>query len=106
MRSGFSAASALRHHAGEDSGSDDRFFRLDVDGAVGALGQSFANCLRGALRPGANDNDFAAQLFPELQTSFERVGVGFVDFPGEIGVLDPRSGRIYFQLAVPRRAPV
>ena len=59
----------------------------------------------GALRPGAQNDNFAAKLLFQLQAGFERVGVGLVDLPGQIRLFDPGGGRIHLQLAVPRQAP-
>ena len=64
-----------------------------MDGAVGALGQRFANGLGGARRSGAQRDDFAAVLFLQLQSLFERIGVRLVDLVGEVGFLDPLPAR-------------
>ena len=64
-----------------------------MDGAVGALGEGFAQGGGDALGPGAEGDDFAAMLFLQLQGLFERVGVGLVDGVGEVGVVDPLAGR-------------
>ena len=57
-----------------------QIFLFDVDGAVGALGERFANGLRGARRPGAQRDDFAAVLLLQLKAFFEGVGIRLVDF--------------------------
>ena len=59
-----------------------RIVLFDVDGAVGALGQRFADGLRGARRSGAQRHHFAAVLLLQLQARFERVGVRLVDLVG------------------------
>ena len=66
----------------------------DVDGAVGALGQSFAKGCADALRAGADDDDFAAMLLLEPQRFFEGVGVGLVQGELEIGFVDPSAGGV------------
>jgi hypothetical protein len=45
-----------------------------------------------ALRPGAEDDHFAAVLFLELQRLFERVGVGLVQRELKIGLFNPFAG--------------
>ncbi len=66
---------------------------LDVDGAVGALGQRFANGLRAALRAGAERDNLAAMLLFQLQGLFECVGIGLVDLVAEIVFIDPVTTR-------------
>ena len=80
MRSGVSDFSAAASRLRRASGSKLlELFVFDMDGAVGAFGQRFADGLRGARRPGAKRDHFAAVLFLQLQACFERVGVGLVD---------------------------
>ena len=66
---------------------------FDMDGAVGALGERFANGLRGARRSGAQRDDFAAVLLLQLQTGLQRICVRLVDLVGEIGILNPLPRR-------------
>ena len=73
------------------SGSSARHVFLDVDGAVGAFGEGFANGRGGARRTGAEGDHFAAVLFLELQACFQGVGVRLVDLVGEIGLLRSTS---------------
>jgi len=47
---------------------------LDVDGAVGAFGEGFADGLADALGAGADDDDFSAVSFFKQQGLFEGVG--------------------------------
>jgi hypothetical protein len=61
----------------------------NVDGAVCALGQGFADGLADALGAGADDDDFAAVLLLELQGFFEGVGVGLVEGELQVGFVDP-----------------
>ena len=77
-------------------------FFFDVDGAVGAFGQRFADGLRGARRAGAEGDHFAAVLLLELQGFFQGVGVRLVDLVGEIGFLDPLAGGGDAQLRIAR----
>jgi len=64
----------------------------DVDGAVGALGESFLDGLLDAFRAHREDDDFPAVLFLEAEGFFEGVAVGFVHFKADVGFLDPVSG--------------
>ncbi len=66
-----------------------QIFGLDVNRAVRAFGQRFADGLRGALRTGAQHDHFAAVLFFQLQRLFERVGVRLIDLEAQVGFLDP-----------------
>ena len=81
-------------------------FCFDVDGAVGAFGQRFANGLGGARGAGAQGDDFAAVLFLELQRGFQRVGVRLVDLEGEVGFLDPLAARRRSAVGSRAREPV
>lgn len=69
-----------------------KVFGVDMDGAVGALGEGFADDGANALRSGADDNDFSAMLLLELERFFEGVCVGLVECPLEIGFFDPLGG--------------
>ena len=71
---------------------------LDVDGAVRALGESFADGRSGARRAGAQRHYFAAVPLLELQPGFQGVSVRLVDFVREIAFLDPLSRRRDAQL--------
>jgi hypothetical protein len=64
---------------------------FDVDGAVGALGESLAQRRSDALGPQADDDDLAAILLLQLERFFEGVGVGLVDGVGQIVFVDPLS---------------
>src|SRR5258708_4902812 len=67
--------------------------------AVGALGQSFAQHLLRARRPGGNHHDFATVLFLLAQRFFERISVGLVDFIGDV-FANPRAAFVQFQRGV------
>ena len=73
---------------------------FDVNRAVGALGERFADGLRGPGGPGAQRDHLAAVLLFQLQRFFERVGVGLIDLVVQIGFLNPPAGRIYAELRV------
>ncbi len=60
-----------------------------MDGAIGALGEGFANGLGGARGSGAQHHHFAAVFLFQLQAFFQGVSVGLVDLVAEIGVLNP-----------------
>ncbi len=72
----------------------------DVDGAVGALGEGFADGLADALRAGGEDDDFAAVLLFQLQGFFEGVGVGLVEGELKIGFFNPLSGGVDAELGI------
>ncbi len=72
----------------------------DVNGAVCALGESFADGGPDALGAGCENDDFAAVLFLELQGFFEGVGVGLVHGVLEIGLVDPFAGGVDADLGV------
>ena len=76
---------------------------LDVDGAVGAFGQGFAQRGGDALRPGAEGDHLAAILFLQLQRLFQRVGVRLVDAIGEVAFVDTLAAGRQGELG--RRAP-
>jgi hypothetical protein len=83
---------------GEQAGRSERvvgadFLFLDMDGAVGALGERFANGLRGARGTGTERDYFSAVLFLELQPCFQGIRVRLVDLIREIGILDPLGRR-------------
>ena len=79
-RSGASALERRRQQARRGQRIERaRILVFDVDGAVGALGERFANGLRGARRTDAQRHDFAAVLLLQLQALFQRVGIGLVD---------------------------
>ena len=82
----------LAHGVGERAGDDkgicgDRreAIVLNVNGAIGAARQRFAQHLRRARRPGSADDDLAAMLLSQAKRLFERVGVGLVHL--EAGIL-------------------
>src|SRR5215469_14484628 len=52
--------------------------------AIGTLGKSFAQYLAGARRTRRDDDDFTAMLLFLAQSFFEGVGVGLVDFVGNV----------------------
>ena len=52
---------------------------FQVDGAVSALGQPFAQHLLRPRRPGGDDYYFAAVLFFLPQSFFQRIGVRLVE---------------------------
>ncbi len=77
--------------------------QFDMDGAVGAFGQSFADGLGGLRRTGAQNHHFAAKLFTQLQRFFQRIGVGFVHFVAEIRFVKPVAGGVGAKCGIPRR---
>ena len=78
---------------------------FDVNGAIGALGQSLANGLRCARRSSAQSDDLAAVLFLQLKRLFERISVGLIDLETEIALLDPAPARVDFEAESRGRAP-
>ena len=78
-------------------------FFFDVDGAVGALGQSFADGLRRARRSGAQRDHFAAVLFLQLQRLFQRVRIRLVDLEAQIVLLNPAAVRVDAELRIAHR---
>ena len=72
---------------------------FEVDGAVGALGESFAQNLRRTSRAGGDNDDFPAVLFLLAKRFFEGIGVGFVDFVGNV-FADPGAGFVEFERRV------
>ncbi len=68
----------------------------DVDGAVGAFGEGFADGGSDALGAGAEDDDFAVArgLLFELQGFFKGVGVGLVQGVLEVGFFNPFAGGV------------
>ena len=94
MRSGDSGLMASARIWATPSVSSSEVVGLDVDGAVGALGEGFAQGGLDALGAGADYDDFAgAVLLFELEGLFEGVGVGLVDGVVEVGVVDPLAVR-------------
>ncbi len=67
-----------------------------MDGAVGALGQGFAQYLLGACRTGRDDDHFSAVLFFLTQRLFEREGVRLIHFVGNV-FADPGAGLVQFE---------
>ena len=65
-----------------------------MNGAVGALGQRLANGLGGARRSAAQNHHLAAVLLFELETFFQRVGVGLIDLVAQLVLGDPEPGRV------------
>ena len=91
--------------AGEQMGDAERVelaqrLVFDVDGAIGALGERFANGLRGTRGSGAERHDLAAVLFLQLQGFFEGIGIGLVDFEAQVVFLDPMPAGVDSQLGV------
>ena len=76
---------------------------VDVDGAIGALGQRFANRGADALRAGAEHDDFAAVLLLELQRLFERVGIRLVHGELDVGLFNPFAGGVDAHLRIALR---
>ena len=107
---GLAVAEIVRLEAGEDevgvflfcSGSEElgnaervelvQVVALDLDGAICAFGEGFANGGAGALGSGAENDDFAAVLLLQLQGFFEGVGVRLVHGELEVGFFDPFAG--------------
>ncbi len=75
-------------------------FGSDVDGAVGALGQGFADGGTNALGAGADDDDFAAVLLLELEGFLEGVSVRLVHGVLKVGFLDPFAGGVDADLRI------
>ena len=73
---------------------------VDVNGAVGALGEGFANGGSDALGAGAEHDDFAAVLLFELEGFFEGVGVGLVHGELKVGFFDPFAGGVDADLRI------
>ena len=73
---------------------------FDVNGAVCALGKSFADGGADALGPCAEHDDFAAVLLPELQRFFQCVGVRLVHGVLQVGLFDPFSGAVDADLRI------
>ena len=103
IRSGFSAFGGFGQQLGHAQRIEGRqIFFFDVNGAIGALGQRFANGLRGARGSGAQRDHFAAVLFLQLQRFFERVSIGLVDLEGKIVLLNPTAAGVDAELRVAR----
>ncbi len=75
---------------------------LDVDGAIGATGERFAQHLRGPSRAGRHDHHFPAVLLLQPQRLFERVGVRLVQFEAGVLVTDPGLPLVHAQLPLAR----
>ena len=73
---------------------------FDVNGAVGAFGEGFADGGTDALGSCAEHDDFAAVLLLELQGFFERVGVGLVHGALQVGFFDPFAGAVDAHLRI------
>ena len=69
---------------------------LQVNGAIGALGQRFAQDLAGARRAGGNHHYFAGVLFLLPQRFFQRVRVGLIDLVGNV-FADPGARLVQFE---------
>jgi len=74
-----------------------------MNGAVGALGQRFADGLAGALRTGAQGDDLSTVLFLKLQPGLQCVGIGLIDFVSQVGFFDPLALGGDAQLRIARR---
>ena len=89
-RSGFSGASAAASSLAAASGIEcAQVFLFDMNGAVGAFGEGFANGLRGARGSGAQHHHFAPVFLFQLQAFFQGVSIGLIDLVAEIGILNP-----------------
>ena len=64
-------------------------FVVDMDGAVGAARERFADDLRHPRRACRADHDLAAMLLLQAQGLFERIGVRFVHFESRILLANP-----------------
>ena len=87
-----------RGRGGERIGGRERII-LDVQRAIGAAGQGFADHLLHARRPGRADHDFAAMLFAKAQGLLERIGVRLVHLVADVLVADP--GLVVVQARLP-----
>ena len=109
LQAGEDEVGALRlDGGGQQAGHAERVARaevgaVDVDGAVRALGQGFADGGADALRSGGEDDDFAAVLLLELQGFFEGVGVGLVQRVLQAGFFNPLAGGVDADLRIALR---
>ena len=82
-----------RERSGQQAGGAQRIecahLFLDVDGAIGAFGEGFANGLGGALGSGAQHHHLAPVFFFQLEAFFQGISIGLVDLVTEIGILNP-----------------
>ncbi len=74
----------------------DELVVFEVDGAIRALGQRLAQHLLGARRAARDHDYFSLMLFPLAQGFFERVGIGLIDFIGNI-FADPGTGFVQLE---------
>ena len=79
---------------------------LDVDGAIGAARERFADDLRHARRPGGTDDHLAAVLLLQPQRLFERVGVRLVHLEAGVLLADPGLVVVEARLPVAGGRPV
>ena len=99
--SGFSFSMALRQGARDAESVERGEGRIvQMQRAVGALGQSFLDGLLGARRSERGEHHFAAVLFLQAQAFFEREDIRLVDFKTEVGFLHPGAGRVQPQHGV------
>jgi len=61
---------------------------LDVDGAIGSLGEGLTQGAGDAFGTGADDDDLAPVLLLELKRLFKRISVGFVNGVAEVALVD------------------
>ena len=76
---------------------------LDVDGAVGAARERFADYLRDARRPRRAHHHFAAVLLLQPQRLFERIRVRLVHLEAGVGFTNPRFVVVEARLPFARR---
>ena len=93
---GASAAAAANASAGPSASV------FDVNRAVGAAGQRFADHLLHARRAGRADHHFAAVLLAQAQRLFERVGVGLVHLVADVLLANPRLVVVQARLPLAR----
>ena len=74
----------------------DKLVVLQMNGAVGALGQRFAKNGLGSRGSRSQHDDFAAVFLFLTEGLLECVGVGLVDFVGDV-FADPGSGFVEFE---------
>ena len=82
-----------------DSIESDKARVFEVNGPIGALGQSFAEHLLRVRWASGDDNDLAAVLFFLTQSLLKRVRVRFVDLIGHI-FANPGAGFVQLQWRV------
>ena len=84
--------SGERHRAGANVSKLTNLLQKSVDCMAGAPGQTLPEGPAGAIRAGAQHDDFPAMLFREAQSSSRRAGVRPVNFEVKVLFFDPLTG--------------